>query len=309
MVSVNSNTVKTNDVTIQTSITTSNKGGTTNIEILKFNDATNLQTKGVINIDSADKAVDFACDILNIDKSDPAYEQLKSDVSNKYNSMINTAKLRREQLDQNVLQVRLNNYVKGWAFNQFEQNVVIGKNPSAWKYSIPDDATDEEAMELLKGYYDKFSDSYIEFYDGNGDGSIDILEMFNQKLVEHYKLCGLSDNEARLKALDVASRYSKMSFREIEQSSDDSNEMQLYKTLMSKFGVLEDAPTDKMTIQDIRTLDDKEVQAYLFTKSQFNGDGANTITPQESGAIEYDIMTGGTKTPNWLQAARGFLGL
>jgi hypothetical protein len=79
--------------------------------------------------------------------------------------------------------------------------------------------------------------------------------------------------------------------------------------LQTKYGVLEDAPMDKMTIQDIRTLDNAEVQAYLFTKSQFNGDGSNTITPQESEDIEYDIMTGGSKIPSWLKAARGFLGL
>ena len=309
MVAINPNISKVNDVTIQTNIAITKGGDATNVEILRFNGTADQHGNSVVKIDTADKAVEFACSILNIDNTDATYEQLKNDVTNKYNSIVNMSKVMGQPLDPNVLQVRLNNYVKGWAFNQFEKNAVTGDTPSNWNYSIPENASDEEAMNLLKGYYDKLSDSYIEFYDGDGNGSIDIIEMFNQELVEHYKEQGLPDNKARLKALEVASKYSQMSFAEINQSSDNSQEKQLFMLLQTKYGVLEDAPMDRMTIQDIRTLDNAEVQAYLFTKSQFNGDGSNTITPQESGAIEYDIMTGGSKTPNWLQAARGFLGL
>ena len=85
--------------------------------------------------------------------------------------------------------------------------------------------------------------------------------------------------------------------------------MQLFALLQMKFATLEKKPENLSTITDLETLDRKEVQAYLFTKAQFDNTGSNTITPLESNAIEYDIMSCGTKTPRWLNSAREFLGL
>lgn len=100
-----------------------------------------------------------------------------------------------------------------------------------------------------------------------------------------------------------------MLFAEIAQSTDDSDEMQLYQLLQIKFGTMEEASSKPMTLAGIRTLDKDEVQAFLFTKAQFDETGSNTITPQESGAFELDILQGGSKSMSWLKAAREFLGL
>lgn len=279
------------------------------VQLLKFGNNNLNVLNNTIQIKSAEDAVDFACNLLGINQETPEYELLQKDVTLKYNTMIRVASAKGEILDPAIIQARIQNYVKGWSFNQFEQQAILSNNPQTWEYSVPEEISDEEALKLLKEHYKNLTDGYIEFYNKDGNDSIDIIEMYVQELAEHYLSKGLSYNQAHLKATEVALKFDKMSFAEIDQSNDTSDEMQLYKLLQVKFGTLEDAPKKHMTIEDIRTLDAKEIQAYLFTKAQFDGNGSNTITPTESGAIEYDIMTGGSKTPNWLKAAREFLGL
>ena len=277
--------------------------------ILKLQDS-NHQVKNneTIEIKSAEDAVNYALSLIDLNPDSQKYEDFKKDVSFKYNNMIRVAEATGQKLTSDIIQPRLANFVKGWSFNQFEQNAAKDIDTAAsWEYKRPAGSTDVEAHQALKENYSKLADGYIEFYDGDGNGSIDIIEMFNQELIEHYRSCGLSEQQAKTKAINTAIKFNNMSFTEIDQSNDPSDEMQLYKLLITKFGTLDDASTK--TIEGLRTLDKDEVQAYLFTKAQFDNTGSNTITPLESQAIEYDIMTGGTKTPNWLKAARKFLGI
>lgn len=280
-----------------------------NKAILSFQESNQqTQNSGNVEITTAEDAVDFALDLIKLNSESPKYEQFRKDVSFKYNNMIRVAEATGQNLSQEMIQIRLTNYVKGWSFNQFEQDAAKDlDSANAWEYERPAGSTDAEALKALKENYSKLADGYVEFYDGDGSGSIDLIEMFNQELIEHYKNSGLSEHQAKTKAIETAIKFNNMSFTEIDQSNDSSDEMQLYKLLMTKFGTLDDDSTK--TIEGLRTLDKDEVQAYLFTKAQFDNTGSNTITPLESQAIEYDIMTGGTKTPNWLKAARNFLGI
>ena len=316
MTTINSvNIVSTTITKKSDAITNSN---TDNDTLLSLDNSGVSQTTSVKQIHSAEDAVDFACKELGINLNSPEYQQLKFDVTHKYKTMLRIAEAQGEKLDSTVVHVRIKNYVKGWAFNQFEQNAVTGKNAKNWEYNAPADLVkkaddgDEDAKNklllLLKENYNNLADAYIEFYDGDGNGSIDIIEMFAQELTEHYaNTLGLPKDQARSKALEKATQLSKMSMVEIANSKDESDEMLLFQLLQTKFGMIEDTPIENLTIEDLRTLSKEEIKPYLLTKANYDGSGSNTITPKESNNIEFDILQGKDNVLNWFSAARKML--
>ena len=94
-----------------------------NKSILSFQESNQkTQKSGNLEITTAEDAVDFALDLIKLNSESPKSEQFRKDVSFKYNNMIRVAEETGQNLNQEMIQIRLTNYVKGWSFNQFEQD-------------------------------------------------------------------------------------------------------------------------------------------------------------------------------------------
>ncbi len=268
------------------------------IELLELNDTKPTDSKKELTDILKTAGIDF----------DSESEEFQNALTVKYNTMLDFAKRNNETLSDAVKTRRMVNYAKAWKFNQFEQQAMDNKSPADWKYGEDiEGKTDAEKLEILKEHYDKMADQYIELYDNNGDGSVDILEMFCREFEEHCLSIGMDSKGAHTLAIQKTEEFSKMSFADVDASEDTSSAMVLYKMLISKFGTLEASSTPD--IDKIKQLSKDEIQAYLFTMANYDGTGKNDITANEVKTLELDIQSGNENVANWLVSARNFLGL
>ena len=210
-----------------------------------------------------------------------------------------------------IIKLRIKNYAIGWEFTDFETRAVNDKT-ATYKYNSDTTLPEEEQFAKLKQHYQELSAGYIEYYDGDGNGSINLYEMFTFELAEYYESQGQSKQEAMNKAINKTREYMSMSFADIQNSTDTSFEMSILKQLQVRYGVLEDQ-ANGMDINSLKTLDQDEVQAYLFAKAQYL-DNKNSISANESFAVDADIMGArgdeeDSKIDLYLKGARDFLGL
>lgn len=238
-------------------------------------------------------------------------DEFKYDILNKYKVMIDVASRKGETLSDDIIELRIKNYAIGWEFTDFETRAVYDKT-ATYKYNSDTTLPEEEQFAKLKQHYQELSAGYIEHYDGDGNGSINLYEMFTFELAEYYESQGQSKQEAMNKAINKTREYMSMSFTDIQKSTDTSFEMSILKQLQVRYGVLEDQ-ANGMDINSLITLDQDEVQAYLFAKAQYL-DNKNSISANESFAVDADIMgargdEGDSKIDLYLKGAREFLGL
>lgn len=187
-----------------------------------------------------------------------------------------------------------------------------------WEYNPP-----EKTLENLKTHFETLSSSYVEFYDKNNDGTLSIKEMFVTELYEYYTLKkGLSKESAKQKAFEMGNKFASLNTNQISALDNSySDEVSLYLKLVNIFETLEqeqktDDEIDTLTTaqastyqEQLTTLTNEEIQAFLYAASRQDGTDSSTIT-----ALEYyqALSLAGNKDAElikFLQGTREFLGI
>lgn len=204
---------------------------------------------------------------------------LQKDLLRKFRVMTYYAEANGQVLDDETVQQRLSNYVKGWNFHKFESDVILDPKQAEDYQSDCSKATNTDE---LKNAYNQFGKEYVEFYDNDGDGKINPYEMFNQELAEHYISKGMTQKEALTKAGKVVAEYRSNGYSVDNLPANvDTDEMELFTLVLTKMGVL-DQDNDGI-------LAHQETGAYLFSMAQAQ-DGKNNITPKEYWVVADAIM-------------------
>ena len=214
----------------------------------------------------------------NIDTSDISI----SDIVRKYNLILDYNRKNGITTDQTVLENRIVNYAKGLKYHNFETKAQTDNNAE-----FQSDCSRAQTLEDLAKSYQEFGKEYVEFMDQDGDGEINVHEMFYQELQDLYSIKGMSKTEAKQKAIETLEKFKSYNIDNLPDENNelyDTEEMELFTTVMKKVGLL-DADTNGQISSD-------EAGAYLMTTAQ-SLDNKNNIKAAEAKKIEIGIAADG----------------
>ena len=230
-------------------------------------------------------------------KADPAKAQVEEILQNckidtsdiDVNDVVNKSKVILEYnqmngitTDQTVLENRIVNYAKGLKYHNFEAEAL--KNDNA---EFQSDCSKAKTLEDLAKSYQEFGKEYVEFMDQDGDGEINVHEMFYQELQDLYSTKGMNKTEAKQKAIETLEKFKSYNIDNLPDENNelyDTEEMELFTTVMKKVGLL-DADANGQISSD-------EAGAYLMTTAQ-SLDNKNNIKAAEAKKIEIGIAADG----------------
>lgn len=240
--------------------------------------ATTPETSNTTNVDSAKAQVEEILHNCEIDTSDIDV----NDVVNKYKTILDYNKKNGIITDQTVLENRIVNYAKGLKYHNFEAEALKNNNAE-----FQSDCSKAKTLEDLAKSYQQFGKEYVEFMDQDGDGEINIHEMFYQELQDLYSIKGMSKTEAKQKAIETLEKFKSYNIDNLPDENNelyDTEEMELFTTVMKKVGLL-DADANGQISSD-------EAGAYLMTTAQ-SLDNKNNIKAAEAKKIEIGIAADG----------------
>lgn len=240
--------------------------------------ATTPNTSNTTNVDSAKAQVEEILHNCEIDTSDIDV----NDVVNKYKTILDYNNKNGITTNQTVLENRIVNYAKGLKYHNFEAEAL--KNDNA---EFQSDCSKAKTLEDLAKSYQEFGKEYVEFMDQDGDGEINVHEMFYQELQDLYSIKGMSKTEAKQKAIETLEKFKSYNIDNLPDENNelyDTEEMELFTTVMKKVGLL-DADANGQISSD-------EAGAYLMTTAQ-SLDNKNNIKAAEAKKIEIGIAADG----------------
>ncbi len=231
-----------------------------------------------------------------LSKSDIDFDSLgelyKRDVVSKYNTM----KVVNPKITDEELETRIVNYTKGWMYNNFEQKTLLGKEPAEFKSECKASTADE-----LKDKYTQFAKEYIEYYDKNSDGEIDVAELLYDAVNSHYfSTEKLNSAEAKQKAIQIVEDFTQNKLQPNENGNTDE------KILASVIDKLDFLNLEATTNSDSdKTLNVSEIKAYLLATAQML-DAKNDISSDEVFTMATGIAECNAKTKEKLNNAYAF---
>lgn len=235
----------------------------------------------------------------NIDTSDISI----SDVVRKYNLILDYNRKNGITTDQTVLENRIVNYAKGLKYHNFETKAQTDNNAE-----FQSDCSKAKSLEDLAKSYQQFGKEYVEFMDQDGDGEINVHEMFYQELIDRYTQENLENHreeiisndkvktfkaikqakiDAKKKALETLEKFKNYNLNNLPDENSElynTNEMELFTTVMKKVGLL-DADKNGQISSD-------EAGAYLMFTAQ-SLDSKNNIQAAEATQMERGIAADG----------------
>lgn len=262
----------------------------------------------------------------------------------KYSNIIQYASSNQMELTKENLVTRLTNYAKGMQYNrQFKNanNVGLGayqlleqRHPAAEHnnilnalmnnsdnvetiidYTAPENVTEEEKLEALKNHYKDLADSYIEYFDTDCNGSVNLMEMFEIELAKHYLEEGQTPEVARANAQRVVADINiKNIGTKMTNNEALTTEETLYLSLYEKFNTLNINEYDETQfaeeqVNDITNLSSQEVQRFLALATQYDNSQNPDLTNMEYFALESDIIANPDFVKRALRECGTFLGL
>ena len=204
------------------------------------------------------------------------------DVVGKYNTILAVDKANNTTTPTEKIQKRLTNYVKGLKYHNFEAEAQANKNAE-----FHSDCAKAKSLDELSKAYQQFGKEYVEFLDQDGDGEINVHEMFYQELQDLYSSKGMNKTEAKKKAIEMLEKFKGYNIETLpDENSElcDTDEMELFTTVMKKIGLL-DADKNRQISSD-------EAGAYLMTTAM-SLDGKNNIKAAEATQTERGIAADG----------------
>ncbi len=268
-------------------------------------------------------------------------EALESALRIKYSNIIQYASSNNIELTEENLITRLTNYAKGVQYNrQFNNayNVGLGaydlfKQPNTIKehnaileklmnsdnvetiidYTAPED--DDKKKEALKEHYQNLADAYVEYFDTDCNGSVNLMEMFVIELAKQYLEEGQTPEVARANAqrefanMDIEKIVTKITNKEVLTMEET-----LYLSLYEKFNTLnineyDETQLTEEQVDDITNLSRQEVQRFLALATQYDSSGNPALTDMEYFALESDIIANPDFVKQALRECGTFLGL
>ena len=232
-----------------------------------------------------------------LSKSDIDFDSLgelyKRDVVSKYNTM----KAVNPNITDEELETRIVNYTKGWMYNNFEQKTLLGKNPVDFKSECSKATTETE----LKDKYTQFAKEYIEYYDQNSDGEVDVAELLYDAVNSHYfSTEKLNSAEAKQKAIQIVEDFTKNKLKANENGSTDE------KILASVIDKLNFLNLEATNSDSDKTLNVDEIKAYLLATAQML-DAKNDISSNEAFIMANGIAKKNSGIQKKLNDAYDFL--
>ena len=232
-----------------------------------------------------------------LSKSDIDFDSLgelyKRDVVSKYNTM----KAVNPNITDEELETRIVNYTKGWMYNNFEQKTLLGKNPADFKSECSKATTETE----LKDKYTQFAKEYIEYYDQNSDGEVDVAELLYDAVNSHYfSTEKLNSAEAKQKAIQIVEDFTKNKLKANENGSTDE------KILASVIDKLNFLNLEATNSDSDKTLNVDEIKAYLLATAQML-DAKNDISSNEAFIMANGIAKKNSGIQKKLNDAYDFL--
>ena len=239
---------------------------------------TTPKTSNTTNVDSAKAQVEEILHNCEIDTSDIDV----NDVVNKYKTILDYNNKNGITTNQTVLENRIVNYAKGLKYHNFEAEALKNNNAE-----FQSDCSKAKTLEDLAKSYQEFGKEYVEFMDQDGDGEINVHEMFYQELQDLYSIKGMSKTEAKQKAIETLGKFKSYNIDNLPDENNelyDTEEMELFTTVMKKVGLL-DADANGQISSD-------EAGAYLMTTAQ-SLDNKNNIKAAEAKKTEIGIAADG----------------
>lgn len=204
------------------------------------------------------------------------------DVVGKYNTILAVDKANNTTTPTEKIQKRLTNYVKGLKYHNFEAEAQVNKNAE-----FHSDCAKATSLDEISKAYQQFGKEYVEFLDQDGDGKINVHEMFYQELQDLYSSKGMNKTEAKKKAIEMLEKFKSYNIDTLpDENSElyDTDEMELFTTVMKKIGLI-DADKNRQISSD-------EAGAYLMTTAM-SSDGKNNIKAAEVTQMERGIAADG----------------
>ena len=261
----------------------------------------------------------------------------------KYSNIIQYASSNNIELTEENLITRLTNYAKGMqynrqfnnaynvglgAYNLFKQPQYIEEHDAILEtlmnsdnvetiidYTAPENATDEEKFEALKGHYQNLADAYVEYFDTDCNGSVNLMEMFVIELAKQYLEKGQTPQAARANArqefanMDIEKIVTKITNREALTMEET-----LYLSLYEKFNTLnineyDETQLTEEQVDDITNLSRQEVQRFWALATQYDNSQNPDLTDMEYFALESDIIANPDFVKQALRECGTFFGL
>ncbi|MCQ2740089.1 MAG: hypothetical protein MJ237_07670 [bacterium] len=203
---------------------------------------------------------------------------LQDDITTKYNAIISFQKNNGNEIDTRNLADRIENYIKGWELHNFEQST----KDETYNLEIPADGS---ANDKAKAYMQR-GEEYIEYYDTNGNKSLDIDEKFYQKLVEYYtKHDNCKKSEAISKSIKTIKDFEEIIkiYNENPTSTDLSEKLENLQGYDTEITIFIQALGDfaALDLDANSNLSKDEVAAYILTMSRLDSKGNNNISVEE----------------------------
>lgn len=204
------------------------------------------------------------------------------DVVGKYDTILAFDKANNTTTPTEKIQKRLTNYVKGLKYHNFEAEAQDNNNAE-----FHSDCAKAKSYDELSKAYQQFGKEYVEFLDQDGDGEINVHEMFYQELQDLYSSKKeMNKTEAKKKAIEMFEKFKSYNIDNLPDENSElynTEEMELFTTVMKKIGLLD---ADKN-----RQISSNEAGAYLMTTAM--PDGKNNIKAAEATQMERGIATDG----------------
>ena len=231
-----------------------------------------------------------------LSKSDIDFDSLgelyKRDVVSKYNTM-NAV---NPKITDEELETRIVNYTKGWMYNNFEQKTLLGKEPAEFKSECKASTVDE-----LKDKYTQFAKEYIEYYDKNSDGEIDVAELLYDAVNSHYfSTEKLNSAEAKQKAIHIVEEFSE---GKLKPNADGNDDEKILASVIDKLNFLN---LEANSSDSDKTLNINEIKAYLLATAQML-DENNDIKSDEVSMMATGIADKNSVIQKRLNYAYDFL--
>ena len=214
-------------------------------------------------------------------------DEFKKDVLSKFNTMLLFAKNNNQNLDDETIKTRLSNYVKALRFHNVELAANKGEDVVYENTDCANATTEEELIDK----YHQFGKEYVELYDQDGDGSIDVYEMFYQEIIDHCtETLGYSQDKAKQTAITIIEEYQKKGYSMKnmptgENMSEAEKDMALlFSEVVNKIRVID---TTSGATTDMK-ISESEAAAHLISTAQL-ADDKNAINKSEFNGGEIAI--------------------
>ena len=182
-------------------------------------------------------------------------------------------------------------------------------------YTAPENATDEEKFEALKGHYQNLADAYVEYFDTDCNGSVNLMEMFVIELAKQYLEKGQTPEAARANAQRMVANINIENIGiKLDNKQELTMEEKLYFALYQKFNTLnineyDETQLTEEQVDDITNLSRQEVQRFWALATQYDNSQNPDLTDMEYFALESDIIANPDFVKQALRECGTFFGL